>query len=79
MEPAEVKELKPEKGARTEEDIIEEYGLADYDNEQVSKPSPVFQAGLRIRIPIGSGFNRVSGSGFGIRIRIPEGKNDPQK
>jgi hypothetical protein len=29
-------------------------------------------AGLRIRIPIGSGFNEVSGSGsvFGIRIRI---------
>jgi hypothetical protein len=37
--------------------------------------------GLRIRIPIGSGFNRVigSGSGFGIWIRIQEGKNDPQK
>jgi hypothetical protein len=35
--------------------------------------------GLRIRI--GSGFNRVSGSvsGFGIRIRIQEGNNDPQK
>jgi hypothetical protein len=32
-------------------------------------------------IRIGSGFNRVcgSGSGFGIRIRIQEGKNDPQK
>ncbi len=30
---------------------------------------------------IGSRFNRVcgSGSGFGIRIRIQEGKNDPQK
>jgi hypothetical protein len=29
----------------------------------------------------GSGFNRVCGSGsvFGIRIRIQEGKNDPQK
>jgi hypothetical protein len=28
----------------------------------------------------GSGFNRVSGSGsgFGIRIRIPEGQNDPK-
>ncbi len=37
--------------------------------------------GLRIRIPIESGFNRVIGSGseFGIRIRIQEGKNDPQK
>ncbi len=35
--------------------------------------------GLRIRIPSGSGFNRVIGSGFGIRIRIQEGKNDPQK
>jgi hypothetical protein len=33
------------------------------------------------RIRIGSGFNRVSGSGsgFGIRIWIQEGKNDPQK
>jgi hypothetical protein len=29
----------------------------------------------------GSGFNQVSGSksGFGNRIRIQEGKNDPQK
>jgi hypothetical protein len=35
----------------------------------------MFFAGLRIRI--GSGFNRVCGSG--IRIRIQEGKNDPQK
>jgi hypothetical protein len=35
--------------------------------------------GLRIRIQIVSGFNRVSGSGFGIRIRIQEGKNDSQK
>ncbi len=36
--------------------------------------------GLRIWIWIGSGFNRVSGSGsvFGIRIRIEEGKNDPE-
>jgi hypothetical protein len=24
-------------------------------------------------------FNKVSGSGFGIRIRIQEDKNDPQK
>jgi hypothetical protein len=39
------------------------------------------QAGLRIRIRFGSGFNRVSGSGFvfAIRIRIQEGKNDPLK
>ncbi len=37
----------------------------------------VLIAGLRIRI--GSGFNRVSGYGFGIPIRIQEGKNDPQK
>ncbi len=39
------------------------------------------KAGLRIQIRIGSGFNRVSGSGpgFGIRIRIQEGNNDPQK
>jgi hypothetical protein len=37
------------------------------------------KSGLRIRI--GSGFKRVSESGsvFGIRIRIQEGKNDPQK
>ncbi len=37
--------------------------------------------GFRIRIRIGSVFNRASGSGsgFGIRIRIQEGKNDPQK
>ncbi len=45
----------------------------------------VYQPGLRIRIPIGSGFNRVSGSRsgsvFGIRIRNPDpgGGNDPQK
>jgi hypothetical protein len=43
----------------------------------------VLNAGLWIRIRIGSVFNRVcgSGSGFGIRIRIriQEGKNDPQK
>ena len=40
-------------------------------------------AGFRIRIRIGSVFNRasgsVSGSVFGVRIRIQEGKNDPQK
>ncbi len=51
-------------------------------------PVPAFQmlksqmnlrvkAGLRIRI--GSGFNRVSGSGFGIQMRIHGDKNDPQK
>jgi hypothetical protein len=36
---------------------------------------------LRIRIRIESGFNQVSGSGsvFGIRIRIQEGKNGPKK
>ncbi len=35
----------------------------------------------RIRIRIGSVFNRAGGSGFGfgIRIRIQEGKNDPQQ
>ncbi len=36
-----------------------------------------------IRIRIGSGFNQVSASGsgsvLGIRIRIQEGKNEPQK
>jgi hypothetical protein len=39
------------------------------------------QPELRIWIRTGSEFNRVSGSGsvFGIRIRIQEGKNDPQK
>jgi hypothetical protein len=36
----------------------------------------LIQPGLRIRI--GSGFNRVSGSGSGIRTRIQD-KNDPQK
>jgi hypothetical protein len=36
---------------------------------------PVFQ----IRIRIGPGFNQVSGSGFRIRIRSQEVKNDPQK
>jgi len=37
---------------------------------RVSDPDPDFY-----------GFNQVSGSGslFGIRIRIQEGKNDPQK
>jgi hypothetical protein len=38
---------------------------------------------FRIWIRIGSVFNRASGSGSGsvfvIRIRIQEGKNDPQK
>ncbi len=42
-----------------------------------------FLAGRQIWIRIGSGFNGISGSGsgsvFGIRIRIKEGKNDPQK
>jgi hypothetical protein len=40
-----------------------------------------FQPGLQIRIQIRSGFKQVSGSGsvFGIRIRIQEGKNDLQK
>jgi hypothetical protein len=32
-----------------------------------------------LRIRIGSGFNQFSGSGFGIQIRIQEGKNDPRK
>ncbi len=38
-----------------------------------------FSVGLRIRIRIGSRFNRVSGSGSGFGIRIQESKNDPQK
>ncbi len=48
-------------------------------------PDPYFGPGFQIRIWIGSVFNRASGSGsvFGIRIwvriRIQEGKNDPQK
>jgi hypothetical protein len=50
---------------------------------QSSKIKIYNEAGFRIRIRIGSVFNRVSGSGsvFGIRfrIRIQEGKNDPQK
>ncbi len=57
--------------------------LALYWNQHaLSRP---LKAGLwiRIRIRIGSVFNRVCGSGsvFGIRIRIriQEGKNDPQK
>ncbi len=39
------------------------------------------KSGFKIRIRIGSVFNRTSGSGsvFGIRIRIQEGKNVPQK
>jgi hypothetical protein len=38
-------------------------------------------AELLIRIRIGSGFKRDSGSGylFGIRIWIQEGKKEPQK
>ena len=30
-------QMKQEKGVRTEEDIMQEYGLEDYDNEQVNK------------------------------------------
>jgi hypothetical protein len=46
----------------------------------ISRDIPV-KAGFRIRVRFGSGFNQVSGTGsvFGIRIRIQEGKNDPQK
>jgi hypothetical protein len=46
----------------------------------VPRLAPFFKPGfrIRIRIRIGSGFNQVIGSGsvFGIRIRIQEGKND---
>jgi hypothetical protein len=49
------------------------------DEKAEMQEDAVAQAGLRIRIRIGSGINRVNGSGFGIRIRIQEGKNDPQK
>jgi hypothetical protein len=31
------------------------------------------------RIRIGSGFNQVSGSGYGIQIRAQEVRNDSQK
>jgi hypothetical protein len=48
---------------RTEEDIMEEHGLADYDSEQVNKPSPVFQA-----------WNLLSGSrSWDLYVRIKEG------
>jgi hypothetical protein len=42
---------------------------------------PRHNQGGQIRIPIGSGFNRVSASGFGIQIwiRIQEGKINPQQ
>jgi len=55
--------------------------VSDHLAAQVTQRFAAFMAGLRIRIRIGSGFNGVSGSGsvFGIRIRVQEGKNDPQK
>jgi hypothetical protein len=34
---------------------------------------------FRVRILIGSGFNQVSESGFGTRIRTQEGTSDAQK
>jgi hypothetical protein len=37
-----------------------------------------FETGLRIRIRIGSGLNRVRGSGSRCGIRIYEGKKDQQ-
>jgi hypothetical protein len=46
-------------------------------SEFVISKRAALQAGLWIRIRIGSVFNRVCGSG--IRIRIQECKNDPQK
>ena len=44
-------------------------------------PTSVQGCGYKSGSVSGSGFSRVSGSGsgFGIRIRIQEGKNDPQK
>ncbi len=39
----------------------------------------MFNSVFRIRIWIGSGVNQVSKFVFGIRIRIQEGKNFPQK
>jgi hypothetical protein len=46
-------------------------------DERVSEDSPRIEE----EAVFGSGFKQVSGSvsGFGIRIRIQEGKNDPQK
>ncbi len=42
---------------------MEEHGLADYDSEQVNKPSPVFQA-----------WNLLSGSrSWDLYVRIKEG------
>jgi hypothetical protein len=48
-------------------------------NEQDDASLDVIKSGLRIRFPIRveSGFNRVSGSGSGIRIQ--EGKNDKRR
>jgi hypothetical protein len=49
---------------------------------RIQRESAGLQAGfrIRIRISIGSGFNRVSGSGSVFGIRIQEGKNhDKQK
>jgi hypothetical protein len=40
---------------------------------------PVFRIRMWIRIRIGSGFNQVSGSGFGIRIRDPDRDPGGQK
>ncbi len=53
----------------------------DYTAYPLYKPGFRIRIWIRIRFRIGSVFNRASGSGsvFGIRIRIHEGKNYPQK
>jgi hypothetical protein len=76
----EVKKEEP-----TSEDVKEEPSKTEQEepkSEQEGSSGDVKKeekAGCRFRM--GSGLNRVSGSGsvFGIRIRIQEGKNDPQK
>jgi hypothetical protein len=81
---AQSEEVKKEEEP-TSEDVKEEYPKTEQEEpktEQEGSSGDVKKeekAGCRIRI--GSGFSRVSGSGsvFGIRIRIQEGKNDPQK
>jgi hypothetical protein len=60
-------------------EIIKRFEQKGYKLVAMKFEQVMFKSGFRIRI--GFGFNRASGSGsvFGIRIRIQEGKNDPQK
>jgi hypothetical protein len=59
----------------------EQKSIKQTTNNHIKVPFFTYKKGVRIRIRIGTGFNQVRGSGsvFGIRIRIQEGKNDPQK